>query len=89
MRSYCLLNEELKGLGRAGAFSGTFYIGCEGCSYRIDYKTTASGVILYTVTPEENYAGEYYELYAPKFKEKEQASYSWARMGDIVCLSPM
>ena len=48
--NYVLLNEEVTHLGSKDAYAGSFYIGCDGYSYLVEYKTPMDGVILYTIT---------------------------------------
>ena len=77
--SYMLVNDEVTCLGEAGAFSGSFYIGCLDSSYLVEYKTPAQGAVLYTVTEVKNYSGEYAFVYVPK-KVKQNTTASVASM---------
>ena len=63
--SYVMLNDEVTGLGSADAYSGNFYIGCQGNSYLVEYETPCSGVVLYTVSTIDGYTGEYAYVYTP------------------------
>ena len=66
---YVLLNEELDFLGPINAFDGTLYIGCAGNSYKVEYYTPYWGAVLYTVSNDPNYKGEYAAVFVPKSKE--------------------
>ena len=68
---YTLINEDVSYLGRPNAFSGTFYIGCEGLSYEVSYDTTHAGVILYYVKEVSNYSGAYFKVFAYEEKKSE------------------
>ena len=57
-------------LGEAGAFSGFFYILCQGSYYRVDYWTPQDGAILYSVKEDSNYSGEAYIAYIPVTERK-------------------
>lgn len=71
--NYVCLNDEVTGLGAAGAYSGEFYVQCLESAYLVEYTTPREGVILYSVTEVSNYNGEYYAVYVPKeVKEKQR-----------------
>lgn len=70
--TYQIFNKEITGLGAAGAFDGYFYIGCEGNAYLVSYDTPASGAILYTVSPVQNYTGQYYAVFIPSTNKQEE-----------------
>ena len=59
---YTLVSEEPLYLGAAYAFSGAFYISVSGSSFLVEYTTPASGAILYTVTPVDNYSEAYFAV---------------------------
>ena len=63
-------------LGSAGAFSGSFYIGCGDDSFRVDYTTPAQGAVLYTVTKVDNYQGKYFRFFQPHVQENQHTQLS-------------
>jgi hypothetical protein len=80
---YVFLNDELTQLGKAGMFSGTFYIQCLEYSYMVECWTPEPGAILYSVTEVYNYSGEYLVEYIFETQEQRSTLHTPALIPDL------
>ena len=62
---------EVSGLGEANAFRGRFAINCLGTTYQVLYYTPMAGVVIYTVSVQQQYDSQPIKVFTPKRVKKE------------------